>query len=108
MFVVLNRLPVREGASGEVVERFARSQGSVRGFPGFHSMEVLRSEDGEDGEEVLVITRWRSREDFDAWVTSPEFREAHGRGGASQLMRGHPRMSTYEVAVERGPAGAEV
>jgi heme oxygenase (staphylobilin-producing) len=108
MIAIFNRLPVKDGASGEIVERFAASRGSVQGFPGFVSMEVLSSTDGEEGEEVLVITRWQSQEDFDAWVASPEFKQAHGRGGASELMRGHPRMSTYEVAVERGPASAEV
>jgi heme-degrading monooxygenase HmoA len=32
-------------------------------------MEVLRA---EAGDEVLVITRWRDREAFDAWVHSEE------------------------------------
>jgi hypothetical protein len=33
-------------------------------------MEVLHS---EEEDEVLVITRWQSRKDFDAWVASGEF-----------------------------------
>jgi heme oxygenase (staphylobilin-producing) len=109
MIAIFNSLPVKDGASDDVVERFANSQGSVQGFPGFHSMEVLKTDGGEGGgEEVLVITRWESREDFDAWVASAEFKQAHGRGGASELMRGRPRMSSYEVAVRRGPAQADV
>ena len=32
-----------------------------------------------------------------------EFLRAHGRGGAGELLRGHPKMASYEVAVERGP-----
>ena len=39
----------------------------MRGFPGFVSMEVLRS---EGADEVLVVTRWQSRDAFDAWVGS--------------------------------------
>src|SRR5918994_6665118 len=74
MIAVVNRLPVKKGAAGQIVERFANSRGNVQGFPGFVSMEVLRSEGAPEGEdEVLVITRWRSREDFDAWVGSEEF-----------------------------------
>jgi site-specific DNA recombinase len=34
---------------------------------------------------------------------SDEFRRAHGRGGAGGLLTGHPRMSSYSVAVERAP-----
>ncbi len=61
-------------------------------------MEVLKS---SEGDEVLVITRWENRASFDAWVRSEEFARAHGRSGGEGLLRGHPEMSSYEVAVER-------
>ncbi len=98
MIAIINRLPVKEGAADQVVERFAGSGGHVQGFPGFVSMEVLRADD-----EVLVITRWQDREAFDAWVGSEEFKQAHGKGGGSDLMRGRPQMGSYDVAVERAP-----
>ena len=98
MIAIINRLPVKEGAADRVVERFAGSGGHVHGFPGFVSMEVLRSD-----EEVLVITRWRDRKAFDAWVGSEEFRQAHGRGGGGDLLSGRPQMGSYDVAVERAP-----
>ena len=69
MLAIFNSLPVREGAADRVVERFRESRGNVQGFPGFVSMEVLRA---EAGDEVLVVTRWRDREAFDAWVHSEE------------------------------------
>jgi heme oxygenase (staphylobilin-producing) len=104
MIAVINRLPVKEGAADQVVERFANGRGLVQDFPGFVSMEVLRS---EGADEVMVITRWRDQEAFNSWAHSDEFRMAHGRGGGSGLLRGHPQMSTYEVSVTRepGPSG---
>jgi len=33
MIAVVNRLPVKEGAADQVVERFANSRGNVQGFP---------------------------------------------------------------------------
>lgn len=101
MIAVFNRLPVKEGAAGQIVERFANSRGHVQGFPGFVSMEVLSFEGTEGADEVLVITRWRDKDAFDSWVHSEEFKRAHGRGGGGDLLRGHPQMSIYEVAVER-------
>ena len=98
MIAVINRLPVKEDMADEVVERFANGRGFVQDFPGFVSMEVLRS---EGADEVMVITRWRDKDAFDSWVQSDEFKMAHGRGGGSGLLRGHPRMGTYEVAVMR-------
>jgi heme-degrading monooxygenase HmoA len=98
MIAVVNSLPVEEGAADRIVERFAGSRGYVHSFPGFVSMEVLRS---EEGDQVLVITRWQSRASFEAWVRSEEFSRAHGQGGGAELLRGHPKVTVYEVAVER-------
>lgn len=100
MIAITNRLPVKEGMAEEVVERFSSSRGSVQDFPGFVSMEVLRS---EDATEVLVITRWESREDFESWVNSESFREAHRQSDGADLLSGHPHMDSYEVAVTREP-----
>ena len=104
MIAVINRLPVKEGAADQIVERLANSRGNVQGFPGFVSMEVLNS---DAGDEVLVITRWRDKDAFDSWVQSEEFKRAHGSSGGRDLLRGHPQMGAYEVAVERepGPSG---
>lgn len=96
MIAITNSLPVREGAADQIVERFANSRGHVQGFPGFVSMEVLKSEN-----EVLVITRWRDREAFDSWVRSEEFSKAHGGSGAGGLLTGHPKMASYQVVVRR-------
>ena len=100
MIAVINRLPVKVGAAEQVVERFANSRGNVQGFPGFVSMEVLCS---EGADEVLVITRWRDKGAFDTWVHSDAFKRAHGRTGGGDLLREHPQMGTYEVALEREP-----
>ena len=54
MIAIFNSLPVKEGAADTIVERFAESRGQVQGFPGFVSVEVLRS---EGADEVPVITR---------------------------------------------------
>jgi hypothetical protein len=34
---------------------------------------------------------------------SEEFSKAHGRGGAGGLLRAHPKMTSYVIAVEREP-----
>ncbi len=76
MLAIINSLPVREGAAEEVAGRFAASRGHVQDFPGFVSMEVLRS---DQDDEVLVITRWRDRASCDAWVGSEGFRTPYAR-----------------------------
>jgi heme oxygenase (staphylobilin-producing) len=104
VIAITNSLPVKEGAADQIVERFAESRGNVQDFPGFVSMEVLKS---EEASEVLVITWWEDREAFQSWVHSEEFKKAHGRGGAGELLSGHPKMTTYDVAFERRPGMAD-
>ncbi len=70
MTAIMNSLPVDQGAADEVVERSSSSRGHVQGFPGFVSMEVLKS---AEVDKVLVVTRWRDRADFDVWVQGKEF-----------------------------------
>jgi heme-degrading monooxygenase HmoA len=104
MIAVVNRLPVKEGMADQVVERFANGRGFVQDFPGFVSMEDLRS---AEADEVMVITRWQDKNTFDSWVRSEEFAKAHARGGTQGLLRGHPKMSSYEVAVQRTGSGGD-
>jgi heme-degrading monooxygenase HmoA len=80
MIAVVNSLLVKEGAADRIVERFTESRGQVQGLPGFVSMEVLRS---EGGDEVLVVTRWRDQASFDAWMRSDECAKTHGRSGVA-------------------------
>lgn len=98
MIAITNSLPVKEGAAGEIVERFAGGRGNVQDFPGFVAMEVLKS---KEEDEVLVVTWWEDMDAFQSWVQSDEFKKAHGRGGAGELLTGHPKMTTYDVAFER-------
>ena len=41
----------------------------------------------------------------DGVQNSEEFAKAHARGGTQGLLRGHPKMSSYEVAVQRVGSG---
>ena len=43
----------------------------------FEGFELLRPND--DREVCLVLTRWRSEEDFQAWATSPAFAAGHAQ-----------------------------
>ena len=62
MIALVNRLPVKEGMANQVVERFSNSRRYVQHFPGFVSMEVLRS---KGADEVKVTTRWQDKDAFD-------------------------------------------
>ena len=70
---------------------------------------VVVGRDEEDRRRVDATYRFGPPEQLegvdsaDGVHNSDEFRRAHGRGGAGGLLTGHPRMSSYSVAVERAP-----
>ena len=72
--VVVNAVTVPAERKDEFEERFAKRAGQVSEAPGFEAFELLRP---TDGTKYLVYTRWRAREDFDAWMRSTYFSEGH-------------------------------
>jgi heme oxygenase (mycobilin-producing) len=88
--VKINAITVPQERFDEFAQRFAKRAGRVEQAEGFESFELLRPNDGR--ELCLVLTRWRSEEDFDTWVKSADFSAGHAQhrsggpvGTASEL-----------------------
>ncbi|MFZ3469959.1 antibiotic biosynthesis monooxygenase family protein [Streptomyces sp. 4.24] len=78
--VKINALTVPAEQREVLEQRFASRAGSVEGSDGFEWFELLRPVEGTD--QYLVYTRWRSEEDFQAWMEGP-MKAAHQGGGAA-------------------------
>lgn len=85
--VRINAITVPPERADELVRRFAARAGQVGRAEGFEAFELLRPSD--DRNLFLVYTRWRSEDDFVAWMQSAAFSEGH---------KGHS---------EQGPVGTE-
>jgi heme oxygenase (mycobilin-producing) len=88
--VKINAITVPRERFGEFEQRFATRAGKVEDAPGFEGFELLRPNDGR--QVCLVVTRWRSEDDFKAWVASSDFAAGHAQqrqsgpvGTASEL-----------------------
>lgn len=75
--VKINAITVPRERFAEFEERFATRAGKVEGAPGFEGFELLRPND--EREVCLVVTRWRSEDDFRAWVESSDFAAGHSQ-----------------------------
>jgi len=73
--VRINAITVPADRVEEFERRFAARAGEVSKAPGFETFELMRPTDGRD--VYLVYTRWRSEDDFQAWVDSPAFQHGH-------------------------------
>jgi heme oxygenase (mycobilin-producing) len=73
--VRINAITVPKERAGVLIERFANRAGEVSKMPGFEAFELLAPTDDKD--VFLVYTRWRTQEDFDAWLHSQAFQQGH-------------------------------
>ncbi len=99
-FVAINMLTVPEGEGAKLEERFRGRAGAVDRATGFVDFELLRPISGTN--RYMVLTHWRSREDFEAWTESQSFRHGHasatGREVESDSSATGSEIMTFEVA----------
>jgi heme oxygenase (mycobilin-producing) len=100
--VKINAITVPRERFPEFEQRFATRAGRVEGADGFEGFELLRPSD--DREVCLVVTRWRSEEDFRAWVESPDFAAGHSQHRERGPVGTSSELWSFEVLERRaGP-----
>jgi heme-degrading monooxygenase HmoA len=102
MYVSMSRLRVDESRSDALVAAFRGRAHLVDDAPGFVDLQVWRSD--RDPAEVLMVSRWRDRDSFTAYMRSAEHRASHDRidpalQEAIRLER-LEHLHTYEVVAE--------
>ena len=99
----INAITVPRDRFEEFAERFATRAGKVSSAEGFEAFELLRPNDDRD--VCLVITRWRSEEDFQAWMSSPDFRQGHSQHRQGGPVGTSSEVWSFDVLEVEGPAG---
>lgn len=97
MIIAANRIPVNPEHAEAFEEVFSQRAGLVDGMDGFISFQILRPTKPED--PYIVQTLWESREQFEAWTSSEEFKRGHAQSGTlpRETFLGHPTIEVHEV-----------
>ena len=107
--VKINALTVPAEMRETLEQRFAARAGMVDSQDGFEWFELLRPVEGTD--TYLVYTRWRSEEDFKAWMAG-NMQAAHAKpaGDATAAAADRPKPAatdsalwSFEVVQSNGP-----
>jgi heme oxygenase (mycobilin-producing) len=102
MYVSLSRLRVPAAEAPRLVAAFRRRAGLVDSADGFVDLQVWQSD--RDAGELVMVSRWRDREAFKAYMKSEAHRVSHDRidpdlERAISLER-LEHMHTYDVVAE--------
>jgi heme-degrading monooxygenase HmoA len=100
MIAVANRIFVNPAYAEQFEERFRNRAGEVDRMPGFIANQVLRPVN--PGDPYIVLTYWRSRADFEAWVHSDAFAKGHARSGTlpREAFTGPNKLEIHEVILD--------
>ena len=77
MYVSMSRLRVPHDRAGELVVAFRRRAHLVDDAHGFVDLQVWQS-DRDEG-ELIMVSRWRDRDAFKAYMKSADHRRSHDR-----------------------------
>jgi heme oxygenase (mycobilin-producing) len=104
MIVVSNRIQVAEGYEQEFEKRFENRARLVEHHPGFVRLEILRPKKvslhgNEQGGSLyyVVLTYWRTSDDFVRWTESDSFREAHSNRPPKEMFSGPNVFEMHEI-----------
>ena len=97
MYIVMNRVMVKEPYRAEFIERFKKRKGQIDLQPGFVRMQVLEPE--KAGTPFVVLTEWESKAAFEQWVGSEDFREAHKNPMPEEAFEAGGGLEVFHVGV---------
>ena len=101
-FIAMNRFRILPGKE-ETFETIWKSRESrLKELKGFREFRLLKGPEGEGHTLYSSHVVWDSREDFEAWTKSEQFRDAHknaGNSGTKDVMAGPPRFEGFETVL---------
>jgi heme-degrading monooxygenase HmoA len=102
VYVSLSRLRVPDERAPELVAAFRRRARLVDGAEGFIDLQVWQSD--RDPGELVMVSRWRDRTAFKAYMKSDAHRVSHDRIDpdldAAIRLEALEHLHTYDVVAE--------
>jgi heme oxygenase (mycobilin-producing) len=77
MYVSISRLRIAPERAPELIDAFLGRSRNVERHDGFVDLQVMQSD--RDAGEVLMVSRWRDRDCFKAYMKSADHHASHAR-----------------------------
>ncbi len=101
-FIAMNRFRIRLGREEDFETIWKDRESHLNEMKGFREFRLLKGPEKEDHRLYSSHVIWDSREDFEAWTKSEQFRASHRnagkREGESPIM-GPPQFEGFETVL---------
>lgn len=87
-FVVKNVFKVKEDSFGAFEDMWKSRESHLHEFPGFMQFAMLKCTNIPG--KYVSETHWASKEDFEGWANSSQFKASHGQGQTKAGSDGAP------------------
>ena len=102
MYVSMSRLRVPASRADDLVKAFRNRLRAVEAYDGFIDLQVWQAD--RDETELVMVSRWRDRAAFKAYMKSDDHKVSHERVPddlqAAIKLEALEHMHTYEVVAE--------
>lgn len=101
-FIAMNRFKIHPDRTADFEEIWKSRESRLNELKGFREFRLLKGPQTEDYALYSSHVVWDSRDDFEAWTKSQQFRDAHKnagkREGESPIL-GHPQFEGFETVL---------
>ncbi|MFD3446650.1 antibiotic biosynthesis monooxygenase family protein [Microbacteriaceae bacterium 4G12] len=91
MYIAVNTIEIAE--PGRMKEMFKQTAPNLKHFEGFLGFELWETEG-----KMLAVSRWETKEQFEAYINSDMFKSHHG-GESGAKMRPQAQVSYYNAEI---------
>ena len=99
-FIAMNRFKIVPKREQDFENIWKNRETHLEGVPGFIEFHLVKGKSEETHTLYASHSTWNSREDFESWTKSDEFRLSHkGAGIHSEVYLGHPEFEGFEVII---------
>ena len=98
MFIAMNRFQVVPSEAEAFENVWKNRKSTLDEMEGFVSFHLLKGPEHDDHILYSSHTVWKSRQNFEDWTRSQNFRDAHKDAGQNKGMYlGHPNFEGFEA-----------
>ncbi len=100
MYIAMNRFRIVAGREEEFVEMWRKRESHLDKVPGFREFHLLRGSGDDEATLFASHVIWESKQAFEGWTKSEEFRKAHAGARTSMgFMTGPPNFEGFDVVL---------